>query len=95
MEQSNISKLSELCKWSYTIDYNSHIDRYQSVEQYINELISIGSLDDEDIDNKVLQRMINDNKIVEIHYHCNSVGSYILYHYDIDLAIEELLKILK
>lgn len=83
-----IKKLLSLCKASVTLQVNKHIDYYDTVEQYLKE--------EHDIDNNILSEMIKRNTVIEIQaYTLYPIGFHVVYHYDIDLAIEEMINILE
>ena len=86
----NINQLIKSCKCSVTIQVNNHKDYYQTVEEYIKEIEQI-----DDIDKDVYNEMIKRNTIVEIQaYPDTPVGSYVIYHYDINEAIEVMLSMI-
>lgn len=90
-----MKKLKELlskCEASVSISVNQHRDYYQSVEDYIKER----ALMDEDLINEigqdVYEEMKKTNTVVEIQaYPDTPVGSYIVFHYDIDEALDIML----
>lgn len=95
-----MDKLKELlskCKASVSITINEHRDYYQSVEKHIEEqalmdaCISIKGFIDE-IGKEVYEEMKKTNTIIEIQaYPDTPIGSYRLFHYDIDKAIDIML----
>ena len=83
-------ELVSLCKASIEISVNEHKDYYESVEQYINED------DREDIDKEVFEEMIKRDIIVRVQaYPRTPIGFFVVYHYDIDKAIEIVLDDIK
>lgn len=82
-------QLVSLCKSSVEISVNDHKDVYESVEQYIDEV------DRKDIDIDVFSEMVKRNTIVRVQaYPYSPNGFFIVYHYDIDKAVEiSLLKL--
>jgi len=88
-----MKKLNELiskCKCSVNLDINSHKDYNETIEVYLN--LPWLSEDTNDIDPEVLQKMIELNTIVELQFYPDtSVGFYKIYHYDVEMAIEEAL----
>jgi hypothetical protein len=80
-------QLAEKCKGSVSIEINPHKDYYQTIEEYINP---------EDINSKVLKKIIDSNTLVELQFHPDStVGFFIIYHYDLEVAIDTALKYFK
>ena len=79
-------QLVSLCKSSVEISVNDHKDVYESVEQYIDEV------DRKDIDIDVFSEMVKRNTIVRVQAYPYSPNDFfIVYHYDIDKAVEILL----
>lgn len=78
-----LEELVSLCKCSVEISINDHKDCYESVEQYIKED------EREDIDNEVFSEMIKRDTIVRVQaYPHTPIGFYVIYHYDIEKAVE-------
>ncbi len=92
MEQK-IIKLIELCKWSFSINYNPHIDEHESVESYFKKLIDMGALDDGEIRAGVMALMTKRNTVFNIHcYPSNCVGHYSVYHYDLERCLDKAIE---
>jgi hypothetical protein len=91
-----IKQLISLCKASVTIQVNYHRDMYQTVEEYINEHFSGSDTSvSNEISNDVYAKMIALDSVVIIQFYPRTpVGSYTVYHYDIDEAMKECLTIL-
>jgi len=91
----DMNKLKELlskCKASVSITVNQHRDYYQSVEEHIEEQALIDEELIDEIGKEVYEEMKKTNTIVEIQAYPNTpVGSYRLFHYDIDKAIDIML----
>ena len=88
-------QLVSLCKASVEISVNNHRDYYQSVKSYIEDANSANDLFD-DLDLKVYDEMIRRNTIVEIQaYPDTPIGFYKVYHYDIDIAMDEIIEAIK
>lgn len=90
-----LSKLIDRCKCGVHISINEHRDYHETVEQYFNSHF----LDDsylEDIDEDVFKKMKETNTIVDLHYYPDSSnGFYKIFHYDLEMAIDEALLSLK
>jgi hypothetical protein len=97
---SNLSKLTALCKCSVYISVNDNRSFYENIEE---NLLSISEhetidafLEEEGIDKDIYKKIIELNNLVQIQaYDKNPVGSFTVYHYDLDLAIEEMINIIE
>ena len=86
-----LKKLIEICKCGVHITVNSHRDYYETVEQHFKGN-PIMEEDLEDIEPDVYEKMKELNVIVELQYYPDTpIGFYKVYHYDIELAVEEAL----
>jgi len=80
-------ELVSLCKASVEISVNDHKDYYESVEQHINE---------EDIDKEVFEEMVKRDIVVKVQaYPDTPIGFFVVYHYDIDKAVDIALDAVK
>lgn len=78
-----LKELVSLCKASVEISVNDHKDYYETVDQYISEK------EREDIKPEVFAEMVERDTIVTVQaYPDTPIGSYTIYHYDIDKAVE-------
>ena len=88
-----MKKLNELlskCKCGVHLIVNQHRDYYQTAEERIGEFYSLGC--DPDIADEVRSKMVENDYIIELQFYPDTpIGSYTVYHYDIDLALEEAL----
>lgn len=91
-----MKKIAQRCKAGVYLRINEHKDRYKSAFDYIEELRAIGAIEDEDdVEEEILNIMIKTDSIVELTFYPETpIGSYTVYHYDVDLAIEQAHKIL-
>ena len=91
-----MNKLKELlirCNSSVSITVNKHRDYYQSVEEHIEEQAFMDDELIEEIGSEVYEEMKNTNTIIEVQAYPNTPnGSYRLFHYDIDKAVDMMLK---
>jgi len=89
-----LKELLSLCNNSVTVSVNQHRDYYESVEDHLNELYNLGNEDyKEEIDEDVLNEMIRTNTIVSVQaYPRTDIGFYRVHHYDLQTAIELVLK---
>ncbi|MCA0235468.1 MAG: hypothetical protein LCH81_03710 [Bacteroidetes bacterium] len=85
-----LNQLISLCKCLVSIEVNDHRNCYESVADYISRYES------PEIDDAVLQVMVEHDTVVSLMFYPDTpVGSYWIFHYDIDMAIDEALSILK
>jgi hypothetical protein len=83
-----LKKILNACKASVSIDVNNHRCFYQTVEEYLIEAKA-------KVEPQILNKMIEKNTIIEIQaYPDTPVGSYTVYHYDIDSAINDMLTLI-
>ena len=86
-----LKKLMELCKASVSLEINHHKDCYQDVMDYLNSRF----FDDEDLDDDTRRKMIELDTIIKLQFYPNTpIGSYCIFHYDLDVALDAALKIL-
>jgi hypothetical protein len=70
---------------------NQHRDYYQSAADAIAEI----NINERKIHKDIEKIMIEKNQIIELQFYPDTpIGSYTLYHYDIDLILDEALQIL-
>jgi len=83
-------ELVSLCKASVEISVNDHKDYYESVEQHINEE------EREDIEKDVFDEMAKRDTVVKVQvYPHTPIGFFVVYHYDIDKAVDIALDAVK
>lgn len=83
-------KLLEQCKCDVTLTINDHRHWYQSVEEYLTEKINRDC--PPQIESEIRQKMIDTDTIVCCHFYPDTpIGSYEVYHYDLDKCLEECL----
>lgn len=84
-----LQELISLCKASISIDINNHKSSYETIEQYVSD-------DAAEIDSEVLAEMIKRDIVFRLQVYPNTpIGFFVIYHYDIDLAIIEAIEIIK
>jgi hypothetical protein len=89
-----LKKILEQCKYEVCLTVNRHRDYYQKAEQALEELDSAEC--PPEIEPEVRQGMIDKNTIIELQFYPDtSVGFYIVYHYDLDAALDEALEVLE
>ncbi len=81
-----MKKLQDLIKntkCSISINVNHHRDFYETIEQYIKPN------DREDISDDVWAKMIELDTCVRLQVYPNTpIGFYVVYHYDVEMAID-------
>lgn len=86
-----LKKIIERCKCSVSIVINEHRDIYKSVEETLENLRCLEC--PPEIDNDVRNEMIKRDTIVDIQVYPDTPnGFYVVYHYDLDKAMDEILK---
>lgn len=87
-----MEKFKELvskCKCSVEICVNDHRDVYETVEGYID------NHDKKEIEEEVFNEMIKTDTIVRLQFYPKTpIESYVVYHYDIDKAVDKALEIM-
>lgn len=92
--EEKLKKIFGRCKCGVYLTVNQHRDYYQTAEQKLKELDMLDATSD--IDPEVRRIMIETNTIVDLQFYPDTpVGSYSVYHYDVDAAINEALKCLE
>lgn len=82
--------LISLCKCHVSLEVNDHRNMYQSVEDYVS------NYNGPEIEEEVLQQMVKRDTVVSLMFYPHTpVGSYWIFHYDIEMAIDEGIEILK
>ena len=83
-------ELVSLCKASVEISVNDHKHYYESVEQHISKEQR------EDIEKEVFEEMVKRDTVVRVQaYPHTPIGFFVVYHYDIDLAVDIALDAVK
>jgi hypothetical protein len=88
-----IKTLTEMCKGPVYVEVNLHKSAYETVEEHIEEIkVSNGILPEKE----TLKKMVEADTIIEIQCYPDTPNAfYKTYHWDIDLAIEEMIKTVK
>lgn len=90
----NLKKILKRCKCGVHLSINAHRDFRQTVEEYFEDL---GYLIEDPIEvtPEIKKKMIELNTIIELQVYPNTpVSFFTVYHYDLDLAIEEMERLL-
>jgi len=87
-----MNKLNELiskCKCSVSVEIDDHKDVYETVEDNILPY----DLDSDDLNPDIYKEMKARDTIVRIQFYPDTpIGFYVIYHYDLDLALTEALE---
>ena len=99
-EISKISKLASLCKCSLEIMVNQNRNYYESIEEYFASRSDDGTIEGflefERINKDIYNKIIKLNNLIEIRaYSSTPVGFFHVYHYNMDLAIDEMMEIIE
>ena len=90
-----LSRIIKLSKCEVGVRVNFHTCNYESVTECIDNLKCLGVIDSDITTSKVIAKMIDLDTIVEVYSYDNSpVGSYTIYHYDLDIALDIMLNTL-
>lgn len=82
--------LVSLCKSSVEISVNDHKDYYESVEDHVSADTR------KNIEPEVFAEMVKRDTIVRVQaYPHTPIGSYTIYHYDIDKAVKSTIEAVK
>lgn len=92
---SNLAKLIQVCKASVSLDVNEHKDLYMSAKDFLSQLFERQEMSPEDdINSDKFQKMIQTDTIICLTFYPHTpIGSYQIYHYDVEAAINEALSI--
>jgi hypothetical protein len=80
------------CKCGIFITVNEHRDIYQSVQDALEEI----DARDPEISDDVRKKMIETDTIINIHFYpLTPIGFYDIYHYDLEMALDDALSCFK
>lgn len=86
-----LKEILRICKCGVFLVINEHRDYYQSVEEKLEELKCLEC--PPDIPDNVRDEMIERDTVIDLQvYPDTPIGSYSVYHYDLDKAMDEILK---
>lgn len=92
-----LKQLLSLCKSGVFLSVNEHRDYYMTTEQRIKELREIVEQYEGDVDEELhhAPKMIETDTVIDLQFYPkNPVSSYSIYHYDLEMALDEALAIL-
>jgi len=88
--------LMKHCKADIHVTINDHKAEYVDVKQYFKDKFEWDPELKDEFENDILKTMIKTDTIIEIQFYPDSpIGSYQIFHYDLDLAMDEALEIIK
>lgn len=91
-----LNKILKRCKCGVYLNVNAHRDYYETVRDSINEKIQLDSIEEGDIDKEVLDKMIELDTIIDLQFYPDTpIGSYSIYHYDLEKALDMAIDVLK
>ncbi len=86
-----LKQIYEKCKCSITIAVNHHRDYYMTVEQRLDELRALDC--PPDIPEEICEEMIRRDTVIDIQVYPDTPnGSYSVFHYDLDKALDLMLE---
>ena len=95
---NNMKKLLDRCKCGVSITINEHKNYYMDAELFIKDDITSRLLSSRcDVTECLPHKaeMIKFDTIIDLQFYPDTpIGSYQIYHYDIELAIEEAVRLL-
>ncbi len=85
-----LQKLLDKCKCGVNLTVNQHRNYYQTAEEALKE--KEGYECPPEIEPEVRAAMIDKNVIIDLQFYPHTpIGSYNIYHYDLDMALDEAL----
>lgn len=94
-----MDKLKELmvrCQCGVFLHVNEHRDYYQKVESYLEDIQARQPENPLEIAVNVRTKMIELDCIIDLQFYPNTpISSYSIYHYDLDMALDEALACFK
>lgn len=89
----SLTKLIQACKATVHVTANDHRTVYETAAKYLENL---RERYDDSIDEDVIKGMIERNTIIEVQFYPDTpIGSYSVFHWDLDKAVEECLEIIE
>jgi len=93
---NKLQQIQQKCKCSINLSINDYRNYYQSIRKGIDEINRmLEDWGDDLLSEEMINKMIEHEMIVELCFYPDTpVGSYNIFHYDIEQALEEALRIL-
>lgn len=94
---NKLSLIQQKCQCSVSITINRHRNYYQSIQEGVDDINQIlNSCKSELLSEEIANKMIEHNTIIDLQFYPNTpIGFYSIYHYDLEMALDEALEILK
>lgn len=87
MSRRSIIELAERCKGEVSVTFNEHRSYYESLEKNLRDWCEVH---EDAIEDSVLEEMVKRDTSVRLQFYPSSpVGSYTVWHFDLDAAIDE------
>lgn len=84
-----LGAIIDKCKCGWSIEVNEHRNVYETVEQYISDD------DQKEIEPEVFQGMVKSDTVIRIQFYPETpIGFFVVYHYDMSKALQEVYKTL-
>lgn len=88
-----LQKLLDICKCGVYLTVNEHRSCYETAEEALDKKKCLEC--PPDIEEKIRAVMIDKNIIIHLQFYPDTpIGSYSIYHHDLDMALDEALRIL-
>lgn len=85
-----LKKLVSLCKCGVFLTVNEHRNYYMSSAEALEEAKTNGVLKKGEIQPEIEKKMIETNTIIRLQFYSDTpIGSYNIWHYDLDAALDE------
>lgn len=94
---NKLAQIQQKCQCSVSIGINKYRDYYQSIQEGIDDINQIlESCGGDLLSEEMASKMIEHNTIIDLQFYPDTpVGSYSIYHYDLEMALDKALEILK
>lgn len=99
---NKLSLIQQKCQCSVSITINRHRNYYQSIQEGVDDIKKptinqiLNSCESELLSEEIANKMIEHNTIIDLQFYPNTpIGFYSIYHYDLEMALDEALEILK
>ena len=87
---SQLAEIVALCKCEVSVTVNEHRNYYETVEQWLAKMDSLDCTDDVSAETRA--EMIARGVVVQVRAYNNTpVGCYVVYHWDLDEALRQML----
>ena len=93
---SKLNEILQKCKCGVYLSVNGYRDYYQTIQEGIDDINqSLSSSGSDFLSKEMTNKMIEHNKIISLQFYSDTpIGSYSIYHYDLEMALDKALDIL-